>query len=140
MDGPGRFGRLSVPTLSERFRLDSLIKTNVDRHNLYDMAIDIKENEVAYKKKVGKLGDTPIVEIGLKGGLHLIVAARGGQGDVLGVGSHRAIARHIAKKRESEIEWTDLSKSDHIAPEHFAFCLPQYEALTDAFRARQGLK
>ena len=102
--------------------------------------MDIQEHEVAHKKKVGKLGAFSVIEVGLKGGLNLIVVMRGGKSEVLGAGAHRAVSRHIAKKKEKDIEWVDLSKSDYIAPEHFAFCLPEYEALTDQIRAAQGLK
>ena len=102
--------------------------------------MDIKESEVAYKKRVGKLDGAAVFEVGLKGGLHLIFAHKNGKLQTLGAGPHRAVARHIAKKKaEDKIDWTDLSKSDHVEPEHFADVLPFYEALTDAIRQRQGL-
>lgn len=102
--------------------------------------MDIREEEVAYKKKVGKLDGHPVIEVGLKGGLHLLFHAKNGKIETLGAGPHRAVARHIAKKKtEDKIEFTDLSKADHIEPEHFADVLPYYEALTDAMRERQGL-
>ena len=101
--------------------------------------MDIRSEEVAYRKKVGKLDGNPVIEVGLKGGLHLIFAAKHGKFETLGAGPHRAVARYIAKKKtEDKIEFTDLSKSDFIEPEHFADILPRYEAITDAFRARQG--
>ena len=102
--------------------------------------MNISENEVAYKKKVGKLDGHPVFEVGLKGGLHLVFASRNGKLETLGAGPHRAVARFVAKKKtEDKVEFTDLSKADWIEPEHFADILPQYEALTDAIRARQGL-
>lgn len=103
--------------------------------------MDIRPEEVEYKKKVGKWGASPIIEVGLKGGLHLIFAAKGGKFETLGAGPHRAVARHIAKKRSGDqIEYTDLSKADHIEEAHFAHVLPKYEELTTALRDRQGLK
>lgn len=102
--------------------------------------MQVNENEIEYKKKVGKLDGCPVYEIGLRGGLHLILSVRGGRSEVLGAGPHKAVARFVSKKKtENKIEFTDLSKSDHIEPEHFQDILPYYEALTDAFRARQGL-
>ncbi len=102
--------------------------------------MQINEAEIEYKKRVGKWGASPVIEVGLKGGLHLIFAAKGGKFETLGAGPHRAVARHIAKKKsDDKIEWTDLSKADYIEPEHFAHVLPTYEALTDALRSRQGL-
>lgn len=102
--------------------------------------MEIRADEVEYKKKVGKLNGQPVIEVGLRGGLHLIFAAKGGKFETLGAGPHRAVARFIAKKKtEDKIDWTDLAKADWVEPEHFALLLPKYEALTDAFRARQGL-
>lgn len=99
----------------------------------------ITAEHVAYKRRVGKVGDMPVIELATTGGLHLIIVARGGKSEVLGTGPHRAVARFIAKKREDKIEWTDLQKSDHVPAELFAEVLPKYEAMTDAFRARQDL-
>lgn len=78
------------------------------------------------------------MEIGLIGGLHLIAkAGEGGKAQVLGAGPHRAVARHIAKKRNPEIEFTDLSKADHVEPIYFQDILPAYEAMTDEFQKAQ---
>jgi hypothetical protein len=99
----------------------------------------ISADQIAYRKKVGKLGDDQIFEIGLIGGLHLIAKAQpGGKSEILGAGPHRAVARHIAQKRNPDIRWTELSKSDHIEPEFFEFLLPAYEAMTDTLVRLQG--
>lgn len=101
--------------------------------------MDITSDQIASKKRVGRIGDMPVIELATTGGLHLIVVARGGKGEVLGTGPHRAVARFIAKKRESKIEWTELEKSDYVPVECFsADILPRYEALTDSIRSRQG--
>lgn len=102
--------------------------------------MDITQQEVSYTKKIGKLDGSVVYEIGLKGGLCLVGVNRGGKRfDPLGAGPHRAVARHIAKKKtEGRIEWSDLNKADWIEPDHFADLLPAYEALTDQLRARQG--
>jgi hypothetical protein len=102
--------------------------------------VNINPGEVEYKKKVGKVGENPLIEVGLKGGLHLIFMAKGGKFETMGAGPHRAVARFIAgKKCEGKAEWTDLNKADHIEPAFFEHLLPKYEGVTDAFRARQGL-
>jgi hypothetical protein len=99
----------------------------------------ITQDQIAYRKKVGKLGDAQVMEIGLIGGLHLIAkAGADGKATVLGAGPHRAVARHIAKKRNPEIEFTELNKSDHVEPQYFADLLPRYEVLTDEFQKLQG--
>ena len=102
--------------------------------------MDIRAEEVEYKRKVGKFNGAPVIEVGLKGGLHLIFAAKGGKFETLGAGPHRAVARFIAKKKtEDKIDWTDLAKGDWIDPAHFQALVPKYEAYTDALRERQGL-
>lgn len=102
--------------------------------------MDLRPEEIEYKKRVGTLAGAPVIEVGLKGGLHLLFTSRGGKFETLGAGPHRAVARHIAKKKtENKIEFTDLSKSDWIEPAFFEHLLPHYEAMTDAFRERQGL-
>lgn len=99
---------------------------------------NISSDQIAYKKKVGTLGKDAVIELATKGGLHLIVTVHNGKVETLGTGPHRAVARHIAKKRESSIQWSDLSKSDYVDEVHFASCLPKYEAITDAFRKAEG--
>lgn len=101
--------------------------------------MDISPEMIAYKKRVGKIGNSPVIELATTGGLHLIVCARNGVAEVLGTGPHRAVARFIAKKREDKIEWSDLNKSDYVDPVFFQDLLPQYEALTNEARTRQGL-
>lgn len=100
--------------------------------------MNINENEVESKKKVGKLNGAPVVEVGLRGGLWLIFAkTNGSKFEAVGAGPHRAVARHIAKKRtEGKIEFSDLSKADYVEPEHFEWCLGTYEAFTDEVRTR----
>lgn len=102
--------------------------------------MDIAADQISSKKRVGKIGTSPVLELATSGGLHLIVCARNGKAEVLGTGPHRAVARFIAKKRESKIEWTDLNKSDYVDPAFFQDILPQYEEQTNEYRARQGLK
>ncbi len=101
--------------------------------------MDINAGEVAYTKRVGKLDGDGVFEVGLRGGLHLICVSRGRKFEPLGAGPHRAVARHIAKKKtENRIEFTDLNKADWIEPEHFADCLPEYEDVTSRLRVSQG--
>lgn len=96
------------------------------------MTTAITPDQIAYRKKVGKLGNASIMEIGLIGGLHLIAkATSSGRAEILGAGPHRAVARHIAKKRNPEIEFTELNKSDHIESMYFEDLLPKYEGVTD---------
>lgn len=97
--------------------------------------MNIRASEVDYKKSIGSLNGRPVIEIGLKGGLHLVVCPKGNHVEYLGAGPHRAVARHMAKKHSPDLKITDLTKSDHIEPEHFAHLIPYYEALTSQLDA-----
>lgn len=104
--------------------------------------MDLSPQHIAYKKNVGTMDGNPVMELATTGGLHLIVGVnpKTGKFETLGAGPHRAIARHIAKKRaKSKIEWNELAKSEDFSPDTFQDLLPEYESLTDQIRARQGL-
>ena len=100
----------------------------------------IPSEQIAYKKKVGTLKGGDVIELATKGGLNLIVTVKNKQVSILGCGPHRAVSRHIALKKEPEIQWSDLSKSDYVDEAHYADLLPKYEAITAAFRKAQGIE
>lgn len=93
--------------------------------------MDIKKEHIASKKVVGKLDGKNVFELATTGGLHLIIADKNGKPEAIGTGPHRAVSRYIAEKRNPEIQWTELSKADHIEPIFFQHLIPQYEELTD---------
>lgn len=99
--------------------------------------MNIPENQISIKKKVGRSKDGEVTYMKTVGGLHLVVNKRG---IVLGSGPHRAVARHIATQFEPGLEWTELSKSEHVDLAHFEHLLPEYTALTQEMRATQGVK
>ena len=94
------------------------------------------------KQKPRKVGKTEegkdIFEVETKGGLSLIVAPKDGGFETIGTGPHRAVARHIAKKRCPGIQWSDLHKSDAVDLPTIEALLPKYEALTLAYRKEHG--
>lgn len=77
------------------------------------------------------------MEIGLKGGLHIVCAVLDKAIEYLGAGPHRAVARFLAKKKKPELTITDLAKSEHIDPSVFAHMVPRYETLVDRMNARK---
>lgn len=94
-------------------------------------------------RKVGMQGKKPVLQYRTKGGLYMVGIAKTSGMEILGTGPHRAVARigaekTIAKKGEEEIVWTELSKSDHVPPEHYELILPEYEALTLRMRILNG--
>ncbi len=97
--------------------------------------MQIQPQEIDYKEQIGTLDGHPVMEVGLKGGLHIVCSMRGPKIDYLGVGPHRAVARFLAKKRKPDLKITALSKSDWVDPSTFQHLVPQYETLTDSFIA-----
>ncbi len=98
----------------------------------------IPGDEVSYKNVVGKWGNKVLWAIGTVGGLNLIEArSPGGSREILGAGSHRAVARHIAKKAHPDIEFTFLEKSQDVDPRDFQDILPFWEQVT--IRAQQKI-
>jgi hypothetical protein len=89
----------------------------------------ISADQIAYKKKVGTLEGSPVYEVGLIGGLHLIMKV--GDSAPLGSGPHPAVARTLAKRRHPDIQWQDLSKSGWVDPLLYENLLPEYDAFTD---------
>ncbi len=96
----------------------------------------IKETEISYRKAVGKVDGSDVMEMATRGGLHLIILNKGGSFETLGVGPHRAVARFIADQNKPGIKWIQLAKSDHVSRESILPLLPKYTSLTNAFRSR----
>lgn len=96
--------------------------------------MQIPSGEIEFKKKVGKAKGKDVYHVKTRGGLH-VMAMDGGT--VLGAGPHRAVARHLAQKYEPGVEWTELSKSDHVDFEAYSHLLPKYETITQRMRELQ---
>lgn len=93
--------------------------------------MDIGKEQIQSKRTVGKLNGKPVLELVTKGGLHMIIAQKGDKHEAIGTGPHVAVAKHIAAKREPEIEFTELSKADYMEPYLYMSVVPEYERLTD---------
>lgn len=96
--------------------------------------MNIPATQIEFKRKVGKSKGRDIYHVKTRGGLH-VMALDGGR--VLGYGPHRAVAKDIAQKMEEDLEWTELSKSDHVEREAYEHLLPKYTELTVRMRALQ---
>lgn len=99
--------------------------------------MNVPEQQIVLKKKVGKSNGKDVTYIKTVGGLHIVTNHKG---IVLGSGPHRAVARHIARQFDPDIEWTELSKADHTPLGYFEHLLPEYTAITTQFREAQGVK
>ena len=94
--------------------------------------MDIKKNQLQYRKKIGHLGSKAIIEVGVIGGLKIVaLQENSGKLKTLGAGSHRAIARFLAKKAEPGIEIDALEKSDEITYNDFKDLLPFWTEVTE---------
>ena len=102
--------------------------------------MDIETKHIQSKKEIGTLKGKPVIELVTTGGLHLIIAAKNGKFETLGTGPHRAIARYIAKKKESEIEFNEMAKSEEgeVTVLTFIHKLPEFFALTNQIRKLEG--
>lgn len=105
--------------------------------------MDISPKDLRHQPKVvGKCGDDKLYELTTKGGLRAIArvkkAASGSSGfEFLGIGSHRALARHVAKSKNKDCEFQDdLAKSEYIDRDIFARHFEVYSWLTDRIRDR----
>lgn len=99
--------------------------------------VDLDRKHIAYSKIIGKLKNDPIVELATTGGL-VMVAIKKAKPEILGAGSHRAIARLIASKKQPEIQYTELAKGDYVPEQYVRDLLPRWEAVTNEIRRAQG--
>ena len=93
------------------------------------------------KKKIGTCDGNDVYQVESKGGLFIVAKLRKEGGvEVLGLGPHPAVARHIAKAKHQDILWEqNLNKSEGIYTvdvpvEAFKHLLPHYEALTAQYQ------
>jgi len=100
--------------------------------------MQIPAAQVKYKKKIGHIGDSPVWEVGTKGGFHLVMAQHSGKLETLGVGPHRAVARHLAKKNAPTMVITELSKSEHVEEQFLVGpIMDKYEDVTNRIRKNE---
>jgi hypothetical protein len=97
----------------------------------------IPGDEIIYKTAIGKQGDNTVFAVGTCGGLHLIEArSPGGSRKILGVGSHRGVAKHIAKRNNPDVEFTILEKSYELDEKDCENILPFWQLVTKKVKER----
>lgn len=103
-------------------------------------SITLDEKQMEGKpRKVGTWSGRPVFHMRTKGGWQLIATQKNdGTPEILGVGSHRGLAMHIAEKNAKGIEWTTLAKAGFVDPIYFEWMLPRWETITDQLRALGG--
>lgn len=103
------------------------------------MPIDVKPHHIASKRRIGsrKTGE-PVVEILLKGGLHLITTLENGKPKTIGAGPHRAVARWMAEKNDPDITIEELSKSEEITSAGYASVEAEYQQYVSRWNSMPG--
>ena len=103
------------------------------------ISIEPKDLESA-PTKIGMLANRPVFQAKTKGGYHMVFTHKTGSTapELLGAANHRAIARHIAAKKNEDLVFTELSKSEHINIEHYSHLIPDAIELTDRLRKLNG--
>jgi hypothetical protein len=98
----------------------------------------IPADELCYKSIIGKWGEKTLYGCGTIGGLHLVEArSPDGSKQVIGAGSHRAVAKMTARRLHPDIEFTTLEKSQEIDERDLEDILPFW--LEVVKRAQQKL-
>lgn len=98
--------------------------------------MQISQEQIASKVRVGSHQGDPVFRIVTLGGLNLIVKkhSKSGKLEVAAAAPHRAIAAFIAEKHLKGVNWSELSKSDALDPVTLRAALPQWEEITAMFR------
>jgi len=97
--------------------------------------VNLPNNQLKYRKRIGYVGHKPVFEVATLGGLVVVAEQEsGGKLKTLGAGSHRAMARYLAKKAAPSMEVDALEKSESINPEDFKEFLSFWEQVTEKLR------
>jgi hypothetical protein len=100
--------------------------------------MDLSAEQIASKRMIGHLGGAPVFEIETTGGLSMVVVLRNGRVEPLGSGPHRAVSRHIARKKEPSLQLHELAKNEDAAFDPNGRVVSRYEQLTSLLRRAGG--
>jgi hypothetical protein len=96
---------------------------------------NVPNNQIKYRKRIGFSGKKPVFEIGTIGGLVLVAEQNvDNKLKVLGSGSHKTLARFLAKKYEPALNIDLIEKSEDGEIEDFREFLPFWEQVTLTLR------
>jgi hypothetical protein len=97
----------------------------------------IEERQILYRKTIGNLDKSAVIEICTIGGLKIVgVQERNGKIKTLGAGSHRAVARYLAQKAEPGIRISALEKSEDVHYADFKDLLPFWQSVVERLNSR----
>lgn len=98
---------------------------------MQNLDIDIKQLAEP-PTKIGTVDSKPVIYAKTKGGYHLVFKNTPKGYQTLGVGNSKCMAMHIAEKRDPDVQWSELSKSEAVDMTSYKYIIPEYEKLTDA--------
>lgn len=97
------------------------------------MSVEIPPSEIAVKRTVGKSNGKDVIYVKTIGGLHLMFLKKD-KPDLLAAAPHIGVAKFLALENDPSIEWTELSKSNHLEYSQFEHILPEYRSLTEELK------
>ena len=98
--------------------------------------MNISKDQLQYRKRIGHIGSRSVIEVGVIGGLKIVALQESnGKLKTLGAGSHRAIARFLAKRAEPSMEIDELEKSDEVNINDFKDLLPFWQDVTNNMKS-----
>lgn len=80
-------------------------------------------------------GSHAVWAVGTIGGLHMVIINKNGKSEVVGAAPHPGVARFVAHKKEPDIVFNLLEKSETIDPSLFSDKIDQYVTLTNKINA-----
>lgn len=92
--------------------------------------LTIPSRQISYRKKIGMLGDKPVVALGVIGGLHVVVLSNGAKVEPIGASPHRGMAKFLASKRHPDIVFDELEKSERFDPAECPDMVAEYDRFT----------
>ena len=100
------------------------------------MNVDLKQM-ATHPRRIGRTAEgEDVFEMVTKGGLVVIEAdGKNGRKRTLGLGPHRALARHVARQQARGLELNELSKSEAVGAEYWAHLIPDCMSLLARFNA-----
>ncbi len=79
------------------------------------MSAALPESQIVYKKRVGSYGSKALYLLKGIGGINVVAATGPGSMEILGMGSHPALARMLARRHDG-VHFDDLEKSSSFDP------------------------
>jgi hypothetical protein len=101
--------------------------------------MNIEPKHIASKRRIGtRRSGEPVVEILLKGGLHLVTTIEKGKPKTIGAGPHRAVARWMAEKNDPDITIEELSKDEQVSLPGCLSVEAEYQAIVRNWNGMPG--